>query len=72
MKKLLADHAGKVSLDLEGPPFYLLRSLDKAGGVSARKLVAEYQIETARDYAQRSRAGLNMLRQQGKAVPGKL
>ena len=29
VQQLLADHVGKVVLDLVGPPFYLLRSVDK-------------------------------------------
>ena len=61
---------GKVDLELKGPPFYLLRVVDKSSGLSARGLIEKYGIETARDYAIRSRRGLNILRQHGKAVPG--
>ena len=66
---LLAD-AGQVDLEVAGPPFYLLRVVDKSTGLSARGLIEKYGIETARDYAQRSRRGLNILRQHGQAVPG--
>ena len=72
MEKLLAEQIGNVTLDITGPPFYLLRSLKSANGVSARRLVKQYGIETARDYALRSRRGLNVLRQQGKPVPSEL
>jgi hypothetical protein len=45
--------------------------LDKGvnGSTSVRSLIRKYGIETARDYALRSRQGLNVLRQQGAAVP---
>ena len=33
--------------------------------VSVRKLLRQYEIETAREYVQRSRRGLNLLRQFG-------
>ena len=44
-----------MALDIVGPPFWLLRSLDKGkdGATSARALIREYGIETARDYALR-------------------
>lgn len=63
---------GKVDLEVTGPPFFLLRVVDKSSGLSARRLTKKYGIETARDYAQRSRRGLNILRQHGQAVPGVL
>eukprot|EP01050_Picozoa_sp_SAG11_P007827 SAG11_NODE_663_length_7869_cov_146.101158_6_plen_75_part_00 len=70
MQKLLAEQAGKVVLDIEGPPFWLLRSV--VANVSARQLIKQYGIETAREYALRSRRGLNVLRQHGEPVPGVL
>ena len=74
MKQLMAAHNATLQLDLIGPPFWLLRSLDKGadGSTSARALIRKYNIETARDYAVRSRQGLNVLRQHGAAVPGAL
>ena len=51
-----------MSVEVEGPPFYLLRSNDSA--VSVRALCAEYEIETNRQYIHRSRRGLNLMRHQ--------
>lgn len=56
---MLADHPALVK-DVEGPPFWLLRSTDPA--VSVRALLPKYQIETNRQYIHRSRQGLNRLR----------
>jgi hypothetical protein len=64
---LLADHP-EIVVDEEGPPFYVLRST-KPDTVSARKLVAQYKIETNRQYIQRSRRGLNLLRNYGAPPP---
>ena len=62
VEALLSDHP-EVVVDVGGPPFYLLRSTDAS--VSVRALVAKYEIETARQYAMRSREGLNLLRNYG-------
>ena len=60
--QLLSDHP-EVVKDVEGPPFWLLRSTDPA--TSVRALCKQYQIETAREYIHRSREGLNRLRNYG-------
>jgi hypothetical protein len=72
MQRLLADHNDTIDVEIQGPPFWLVRSLDKGkdGSTSARALLRKYGIETARDYALRSRQGLNLLRQRGAVVPG--
>ena len=68
VKQMLADHPGEIAVDVEGPPFFYLRST-KPGTVSVRRLCAQYGIETGIDYADRSRRGLNSLRHAGLAIP---
>ena len=84
LKKLVADNEGKVEMargccglasaaplpegeDPSRNAIGLLRST--AAGVSAKELCVKYNIETARDYALRSRQGLNGLRQYGQVIP---
>jgi hypothetical protein len=50
----------QVVLEQPGPPFYLLRSTDNR--TSVRKLCAENEIETNRQYVHRSRQALNSMR----------
>ena len=63
--QLVADHP--VEIELPGPPFYLLRST--ASNVSVRALLEDYDVEVARAYISRSRAGLNRLRKEGRPIP---
>jgi beta-ureidopropionase len=69
VKKLLAEHKDEVALasepgDLEG--WYVLRATKP--GVQVRKLCRQYQIETLREYRQRSREQINALRKARKPV----
>ena len=63
VKRLLSDHP-QVTVDVAGPPFYLLRSTDAS--TSVRALCRQYGIETNREYIHRSRQGLNRMRTTGK------
>ena len=66
--KLLREHPGEVGeerpLDMEN--WYLLRSLKP--GISARDLCKQYQIETLREYRQRSREKINDARAKGNRI----
>jgi beta-ureidopropionase len=66
--KLLREHQGEVVqeqfLDMES--WYVLRSLKP--GVLVRDLCRQYQIETLREYRQRSRSQINDARKQGKKI----
>jgi beta-ureidopropionase len=68
--KLMFEQKGRVELlptpgDMEG--WFVLRAI--APGVSVRDLCKQYQIETLREYRQRSRNELNALRKADKPVP---
>lgn len=82
LKKLVSENAGKVEMargccglpsarpvpgEAPSNAVGLLRSL--VTGTSATELCVKYGIETARDYALRSRQGLNGLRQYAQPVP---
>ena len=60
---LLENHP-EVVVDVPGPPLYLLRSTSPS--VSVRELCARYAIETYREYVQRARKGLNIMRMHGE------
>jgi predicted amidohydrolase len=66
--KLLREHQGEVAqeqfLDMES--WYVLRSVKP--GVLVRDLCKQYQIETLREYRQRSRTQINEARAQGKKI----
>jgi predicted amidohydrolase len=66
--KLLREHQGEVVqerlLDMES--WYVLRSLKP--GVLVRDLCKQYQIETLREYRQRSRTQINDARAEGKKI----
>jgi hypothetical protein len=66
--KLLREHQGEVVqerlLDMES--WYVLRSLKP--GVLVRDLCKQYQIETLREYRQRSRTQINDARTEGKKI----
>jgi len=69
VQKLLREHQGQLQLlpnigDMEG--WYVLRST--ATGVQIQKLCKQYQIETLRDYRNRSRQQINQLRKEDKHV----
>jgi hypothetical protein len=59
VEKLLAENPS-VSIEVDGPPFWLLASNDSS--VSVRQLCERYSIETNRQYVHRSRQGLNKMR----------
>jgi hypothetical protein len=66
--RLLQEHQGEIGqeepLDMEG--WYLLRSLKS--GVRVRDLCKQYQIETLREYRQRSREQINDARANDKKI----
>lgn len=66
--KLLREHQGEIVqeqfLDMES--WYVLRSVKP--GVRVRDLCKQYQIETLRQYRQRSRTQINEARSQGKKI----
>ena len=55
----MAEHK-EIVMDVAGPPFWLLRSTSSTSSV--RSLIKQYNIETNREYVQRSRQGLNAMR----------
>lgn len=66
--KLLREHQGEIVqeqfLDMES--WYVLRSVKP--GIRVRDLCKQYQIETLRQYRQRSRTQINDARSQGKKI----
>jgi hypothetical protein len=68
LNKLLREHPGEIEeeqpLDMEN--WYLLRSLKP--GIRARDLCKQYQIETLREYRQRSREQINDARAKGNRI----
>lgn len=68
VKKLLEDYKDKIVMehhyDMEA--WWLLKSLDPE--ISVRKLCKEYEIETLREYLQRSRNQINEIRKVGGKV----
>lgn len=66
--ELLKRHAGEVELEqrFAREAWYLLRAT--APGVRVRDLCRKYQIETLREYRQRSRRQINEARTAGKRV----
>jgi hypothetical protein len=70
VERLLAEHGDEVQrvTDVGGPEnWYVLRATKP--GVRVRDLCREYELETLREYRQRSRRQINELRLAGKPVP---
>jgi hypothetical protein len=68
VKKLLAEHKGEVELEksFDAESWHLLRAVKP--GVRVRDLCRQYQIETLRDYRQRSRREINAAREKGGKI----
>lgn len=66
--KLLKEHTGEIALEqfLKMEGWYLLRSLRP--GVRVRDLCKQYQLETLREYRQRSREQINDARVKDKTI----
>jgi hypothetical protein len=70
VERLLAEHGDEIErlTDVGGPEnWYVLRATKP--GVRVRDLCREYELETLREYRQRSREQINELRMAGKPVP---
>jgi beta-ureidopropionase len=66
--RLLKEHKGEVEMERDYPmeEWFLLRSAKP--GIRVRDLCREYQIETLREYRQRSRDQINDARKTGKRI----
>jgi len=71
VEKMLAEHKGEIKVerklsDEDLAPWWLFKALKP--GVSVRKLLKKYEIETLREYQQRSRKQINEARKEGKRI----
>ena len=64
---LMKRYPDKISIDVAGPPHYLLRSVDPTS-LSIRKTLKDNEMETLMAYTWRSRKGLNDIRSAGRAI----
>ena len=71
VEKMLAEHKGEIKVerklsDDDLAPWWLFKALKP--GVSVRKLLKKYEIETLREYQHRSRKQINEARKKGKRI----
>lgn len=71
VKKMLEEHAGEIEVqrnlsEEDLAPWWLFKAIKP--GVSVRKLLKEYKIETLREYQHRSRKQINEARKEGKRI----
>ncbi len=71
VEKMLAEHKGEIKVerklsDEDLAPWWLFKA--QKPGVSVRKLLKKYEIETLREYQQRSRKQINEARKEGKRI----
>jgi predicted amidohydrolase len=71
VEKMLAEHKGEVKVerklsDEDLAPWWLFKALKP--GVSVRKLLKKYEIETLREYQHRSRKQINEARKKGERI----
>ncbi|MBW7991529.1 MAG: carbon-nitrogen hydrolase family protein [Planctomycetes bacterium] len=71
VEKMLAEHKGEINVerrlsDEDLAPWWLFRAIKP--GVSVRKLLKKYEIETLREYQHRSRKQINEARKKGKRI----
>jgi hypothetical protein len=71
VEKMLAEHKGEIKVERklseeDLAPWWLFKALKP--GVSVRKLLKKYEIETLREYQHRSRKQINEARKKGKRI----
>jgi len=71
VEKMLEEHAGEIEVernlsDEDLAPWWLFKATKP--GVSVRKLLKRYKIETLREYQHRSRKQINQARKEGKRI----
>jgi len=71
VEKMLAEHKGEIKVerklsDEDLAPWWLFKAIKP--GVSARGLLKKYEVETLREYQQRSRKQINEARKEGKRI----
>ncbi len=71
VEKMLAEHKGEIKVerklsDEDLAPWWLFKAIKP--GVSVRKLLKKYEIETLREYQHRSRKQINEARKKGKRI----
>ncbi|MHC4284577.1 MAG: hypothetical protein ACYSWZ_16630, partial [Planctomycetota bacterium] len=71
VKKMLEEHAGEIEVERnlseeDLAPWWLFKA--NKPGVSVRKLLKEYKIETLREYQHRSRKQINQARKEGRRI----
>jgi len=71
VEKMLAEHKGEIKVERnlseeDLAPWWLFKAVKP--GVSVRKLLKKYEIETLREYQHRSRKQINEARKKGKRI----
>jgi hypothetical protein len=71
VEKMLAEHKGEIKVERELSdedlaPWWLFKAVKP--GVSVRKLIKKYKIETLREYQHRSREQINKARKKGERI----